>query len=43
VIATLSLHPKDQDRLEKVASRISMENGVSSVSWTGLETELALE
>ena len=43
VIATLSLHPKDQGRLEKVASRISMENGVSSVSWSGLETELAPE
>jgi putative Mg2+ transporter-C (MgtC) family protein len=39
VTATLSLHPKNQARLEKVASRISMESGVSSVSWIGLETQ----
>ena len=39
VAATLALHPKDQSKLEKVASRLSMEKGVSSVSWAGLDTE----
>jgi putative Mg2+ transporter-C (MgtC) family protein len=33
------LHPKDQPKLEQLASRLSMEKGVSSVSWTGLDTE----
>ncbi|BBU30192.1 hypothetical protein BTHE68_39260 [Burkholderia sp. THE68] len=33
VTATLKLHPKDQSRLETIASRLSMEKGVSSVSW----------
>jgi putative Mg2+ transporter-C (MgtC) family protein len=39
VTATLELHPKDQPKLEQLASRLSMEKGVSSVSWTGLDTE----
>jgi putative Mg2+ transporter-C (MgtC) family protein len=39
VTATLRLHPKDQPKLEQVASRLSMEKSVSSVSWTGLEAE----
>jgi putative Mg2+ transporter-C (MgtC) family protein len=39
VTATLKLHPKDQSRLELIASRLSMEKGVSSVSWSGLEAE----
>lgn len=34
VTATLKLHPKDQPKLELMASRVSMEKGVSSVSWT---------
>jgi putative Mg2+ transporter-C (MgtC) family protein len=37
VTATLKLHPKDQTTLEHIASRLSMEKGVSSVSWLGLE------
>ncbi|WP_116139870.1 MgtC/SapB family protein [Trinickia diaoshuihuensis] len=43
VTATLRIHPKDQSKLEQLASRLSMEKGVSSVSWAGLETEPALE
>ena len=39
VTATLKLHPKDQSKLESIASRLSMEKGVSSVSWSGLEAE----
>ena len=39
VTATLKLHPKDQSKLEHIASRLSMEKGVSSVSWLGLEAE----
>ena len=39
VTATLKLHPKDQPKLEHIASRLSMEKGVSSVSWLGLEAE----
>jgi putative Mg2+ transporter-C (MgtC) family protein len=39
VTATLKLHPKDQSKLEHIASRLSMEKGVSSVSWVGLEAE----
>lgn len=39
VIATLEAHPKHQGRLEYVASRLSMEKGVSSVSWQGLPAE----
>ncbi|RDV00027.1 MgtC/SapB family protein [Trinickia dinghuensis] len=43
VTATLRLHPKDQSKLEHVAGRLSMEKGVSSVSWAGLDTEPTLE
>lgn len=39
VTATLELHPKDQPKLDQLAGRLSMEKGVSSVSWTGLDTE----
>lgn len=43
VTATLRLHPKYQPKLELMASRLSMEKGVSSVSWTAAETEIAPE
>ncbi|MBN3812028.1 MgtC/SapB family protein [Paraburkholderia sp. Ac-20347] len=43
VTATLRLHPKYQPKLEQMASRLSMEKGVSSVSWTAAETEAAPE
>ncbi|HKU00486.1 MAG TPA: MgtC/SapB family protein [Paraburkholderia sp.] len=43
VTATLRLHPKYQPKLELMASRLSMEKGVSSVSWTAAETEVAPE
>jgi putative Mg2+ transporter-C (MgtC) family protein len=39
VTATLKLHPKDQPKLELMASRVSMEKGVSSVSWTAKDAE----
>jgi putative Mg2+ transporter-C (MgtC) family protein len=39
VTATVSMHPKDQAKLELMASRISMEKGVSSISWSGTEAE----
>jgi putative Mg2+ transporter-C (MgtC) family protein len=39
VTATLKMHPKDQSKLEQMASRISMEKSVSSVSWTAREAE----
>lgn len=39
VTATLRLHPKDQPKLEQMASRISMEKSVSSVSWVAKEAE----
>jgi putative Mg2+ transporter-C (MgtC) family protein len=39
VTATLKLHPKDQSKLELMASRISMEKSVSSVSWIAKEAE----
>ena len=39
VTATLKLHPKDQPKLEQMASRISMEKSVSSVSWTAKDAE----
>ncbi len=38
VIATLETHPKYQSKVEAVASRISMDKGVSSVSWAALDT-----
>ncbi|WP_199543736.1 MgtC/SapB family protein [Paraburkholderia kururiensis] len=43
VTATLKLHPKDQSKLELMASRLSMEKSVSSVSWTAAEAEPAPE
>ncbi|WP_322102886.1 MgtC/SapB family protein [Paraburkholderia sp. J41] len=43
VTATMRLHPKYQAKLEQMASRLSMEKGVSSVSWTAAETEVAPE
>jgi putative Mg2+ transporter-C (MgtC) family protein len=43
VTATCRTHPKDQARLEHIASRISMEKGVSSVSWTAREVETTPE
>ena len=43
VTATMRLHPKYQSKLELMASRLSMEKGVSSVSWTAAETEVAPE
>jgi len=39
VTATLKMHPKDQSKLEQMASRLSMEKSVSSVSWTAREVE----
>jgi putative Mg2+ transporter-C (MgtC) family protein len=33
------MHPKDQAKLELMASRISMEKSVSSVSWSAKEAE----
>lgn len=38
VIATLETHPRYQSKVEAVASRLSMDKGVSSVSWAGLDT-----
>ncbi|NHH81163.1 MgtC/SapB family protein [Burkholderia gladioli] len=43
VTATLKLHPKDQDKLEQIASRMSMEKSISSVSWTAREAEPMME
>lgn len=43
VTATMRLHPKYQSKLELLASRLSMEKGVSSVSWTAAEPEIAPE
>ncbi|MEX3613598.1 MAG: MgtC/SapB family protein [Burkholderia gladioli] len=43
VTATLKLHPKDQARLEQIASRMSMEKSISSVSWTAREAEPMME
>ncbi|MCC8396552.1 MgtC/SapB family protein [Paraburkholderia sp. MMS20-SJTR3] len=39
VAATLKLHPKYQSKLEQMASRLSMEKSVSSVSWSAREAE----
>ncbi|MEX3813322.1 MgtC/SapB family protein [Paraburkholderia sp. BR13439] len=39
VTATLTMHPKDQSKLEQMASRLSMEKSVSRVSWTAREAE----
>ncbi|WP_322015374.1 MgtC/SapB family protein [Paraburkholderia sp. J12] len=43
VTATVRMHPKFQSKLELMASRLSMEKGVSSVSWTAADTEVAPE
>ncbi|WP_345817298.1 MgtC/SapB family protein (plasmid) [Paraburkholderia sp. PREW-6R] len=43
VSATVRMHPKDQAKLERMASRMSMERGVSSISWTAAEAEVAPE
>ncbi|NVE24968.1 MgtC/SapB family protein [Burkholderia glumae] len=43
VTATLKLHPKDQQKLEQIASRMSMEKSISSVSWTAREAEPLME
>ncbi|MDR5782836.1 MgtC/SapB family protein [Caballeronia sp. LZ065] len=43
VTATVRMHPKDQARLERMASRMSMERGVSSISWSGKSVETAPE
>ncbi|WP_028225456.1 MgtC/SapB family protein [Paraburkholderia ferrariae] len=43
VTATVRMHPKFQSKLELMASRLSMEKGVSSVSWTAVDTEVAPE
>lgn len=43
VTAKCRSHPKDQARLEQIASRLSMEIGVSSVSWSASEAELTPE
>jgi putative Mg2+ transporter-C (MgtC) family protein len=43
VTATVRMHPKDQAKLERMASRMSMERGVSSISWAGKEVETAPE
>ena len=43
VTATMRVHPKYQSKLELMASRLSMEKGVSSVSWTAAEPEVAPE
>ncbi len=43
VTATCRAHPSHQARLEQIASRISMEKGVTSVSWSANEAEPAPE
>ncbi|WP_277188995.1 MgtC/SapB family protein [Caballeronia sp. BR00000012568055] len=43
VTATVRMHPKDQAKLERMASRMSMERGVTSISWTAAEVETAPE
>jgi putative Mg2+ transporter-C (MgtC) family protein len=43
VVATLEMHPRNQSKLERVASRLGMEKGVSSVSWEGLNAVPAPE
>jgi putative Mg2+ transporter-C (MgtC) family protein len=43
VTATLKLHPREQPKLEQIASRLAMEKGVSSVAWTGAEAEAVPE
>ncbi len=43
VTARCRTHPGNQARLEQIASRLSMEKGVSSVSWSASEAEPAPE
>ncbi|KXV03065.1 methyltransferase [Caballeronia megalochromosomata] len=43
VTATVRMHPKDQAKLERMASRMSMERGVSGISWAGKDVETAPE
>ncbi|WP_027209965.1 MgtC/SapB family protein [Burkholderia sp. WSM2232] len=43
VVATVRMHPKDQARLERLASRMSMERGVSSISWSAADVDSAQE
>jgi putative Mg2+ transporter-C (MgtC) family protein len=43
VTARCRAHPGNQARLEQIASRLSMEKGVSSVSWSASEAEPAPE
>jgi putative Mg2+ transporter-C (MgtC) family protein len=43
VTATVRMHPKDQAKLERMTSRMSMERGVSSISWAAAEVESAPE
>jgi putative Mg2+ transporter-C (MgtC) family protein len=43
VTATVRMHPKDQAKLERMASRMSMERGVSGISWAGKEVEVGME
>ena len=43
VLAELRLHPKDQAKLEQLTSRISLEKGVSAVSWVAKPLELVTD
>ena len=43
VLAELRLHPKDQGKLEQLTSRISLEKGVSAVSWVANPLDLAAD
>src|ERR1700731_2917951 len=43
VLAELHLHPKDQAKLEQLTSRISLEKGVSAVSWVANPLDLAAD
>jgi putative Mg2+ transporter-C (MgtC) family protein len=43
VVATVRMHPKDQAKLERMAGRMSMERGVSSISWSAADVEPAPE
>ncbi|MGF6958310.1 MgtC/SapB family protein [Paraburkholderia youngii] len=43
VTATVRVHPKYQSKLELMASRISMEKGVSSISWSARDAEAVPE
>lgn len=43
VRAVYDAHPRDHARLERVASRVSMEKSVSSVNWSASQVELVPE